>query len=122
MDATLLQAVVVIIISIVVLSVIAFGIRRFASSRSIAGNLPIRVIARQPLGNKAFLVIADIGNKRLLLGVTDHSVTLLATITPPPSPTQPATKPPMAGAPSQSNPAELSFRAYLSSIFQRTGK
>lgn len=122
MDATLMQAVVVITVSLILLGVMALVIRRVASSRSIAGNLSIRIIARQPLGNKASLVIADIGNKRLLLGVTDHNVTLLATITNPTSPSQLSTKPVTPAAPSQSTPAELSFRAYLSSIFQRTGK
>ena len=42
------------------------------------GDWPVvRVVSRQKIGRNAELVVVDYNNKRLLLGVTDGSVTVL---------------------------------------------
>jgi flagellar biogenesis protein FliO len=122
MDSTLVNAMLMLAASIAVLVLVAALVRRLASSRGIAQGIPIRIVARQPIAGKAMLVVADIGDKRLLLGVTEHSVTLLATLAAGVQPVQqPAPSKQPSAAPTVS-PAELSFRAYLSSMFQRSGK
>jgi flagellar protein FliO/FliZ len=59
------------------------GVIWFAQRRLIRGKLlqkavrEIRVVARQSLGSKASVVLIEADGKRLMLGVTDHSVTVL---------------------------------------------
>ncbi len=126
MDWTVVNAVLILIASIVVLAVIAIVVRRYAASRGSAHGLPIRIIARQPIAPKASVVIVDIGDKRLLLGVTEQSVTLLGSGTLlPPHKQQRSETSDQPGRPLRTAPpatAELSFRAYLSSLFQRSAK
>ncbi len=127
MDWTVINAALILISSIVVLAVIAVVVRRYATNRGSAHGLPIRIVARQPIAPKASVVIVDIGDKRLLLGVTEQTVTLLGSVTlshpphqQPPSQTTDQSPRPLRTAPPA--PAELSFRAYLSSLFQRSAK
>jgi len=126
MDSTLLNAALVLIVSIAVLAIAALGVRRFITGRASVHGMPIRIIARQPLAQKASLVIAEIGDKRLLLGVTEHNVTLLGTLAQEAAqhaPQRTATPPNSVPiTPPTAKPAELSFRAYLSSMFQRSSK
>ncbi|MCX7929226.1 MAG: flagellar biosynthetic protein FliO [Chlorobi bacterium] len=125
MDSNMLNALLVLLAGIAFLAIIAFILRRLASGRASTHGLPIRIISRQPIGGKAALVVADVGDKRLLLGVTEHSVTLLATLErTTSSTTSKTTAPRVTPAPQMHppSPAELSFRAYLASMFQRTEK
>ncbi|MCX8051928.1 MAG: flagellar biosynthetic protein FliO [Chlorobi bacterium] len=122
MDSTLVNAMLMLAASIAVLVLVAALVRRLASSRGIAQGIPIRIVARQPIAGKAMLVVADIGDKRLLLGVTEHSVTLLATLAAGAQPVQQPTPSKQPSAAPTVSPAELSFRAYLSSMFQRSSK
>ncbi len=130
MDWTVINAALILLASIVVLAVIAIVVRRFATNRGLVHGLPIRIIARQPIAPKASVVIVDIGDKRFLLGVTEQNVSLLGSfpITQPAQ--QPSSTPTAVTPPPQAikmprptpAPAELSFRAYLSSMFQRSTK
>ncbi|RMF33707.1 MAG: hypothetical protein D6747_06415 [Chlorobiota bacterium] len=126
MDWTLLNAALIVAAAVAVLAVLAIVVRRLSHVRSSGNSLSIRILARQPVGNKAMIVVVEIERKRVVLGVTEQSVSLLATLpeAPAPTPSRQATpqQPNHPRQPQPATPAELSFRAYLASMFQRSGK
>jgi|GEM_PF-1040857 len=125
MDWTIVNAALFLVASIVALAIVAVVLRRFARQRGSISGIPIRIIARQPLAPKATLVIVDVGDKRLLLGVTEQSINLLGTLagtSSQPFPKGEPSPPNSVRIPTAPAPAELSFRAYLSSLFQRSTK
>jgi len=126
MDWTLLNAALILAAAVVGLGVLAVVVRRLSPVRGGGNSIPIRILARQPLGSKALLVVAEIERQRVVLGVTEHTVSLLATLseTPAPTPSHQTTSPRSSHSqqPQPATPAELSFRAYLASMFQRSGK
>jgi flagellar protein FliO/FliZ len=72
-----------------VLGVIWFAQRRLSRGKLLQKAVrDIRVVARQSLGSKASVVLIEADGKRLMLGVTDHSVTVLDS-SPLPAPAQP---------------------------------
>ncbi len=125
MDWTIINAVIITCAAVGGLLGLAVLARRFTRTQSGGENIPLRILSRQPLTQKASLVIVDIGDKRLVLGVTEHTVTVLATLA---NGSPSAT---MRSAPSQERVLEplhtaphgdLSLRAYLTSMFQRSSK
>ena len=69
--------------------------------RSGKASAPVTVVARQGLGAKASVVVVDVEGERLVLGVTESSVTVLAASE---APTAPA---PLALVPGPTAPAPL---------------
>jgi flagellar protein FliO/FliZ len=62
-----------------VLGVIWYAQRRLGRGKLLHKVVrDIRVVARQSLGSKASVVVVEADGKRLVLGVTDHSVTVLS--------------------------------------------
>lgn len=121
-DWTVLNAAIVLTFSIIVLVGIAYTARRWIGGKASGQGTGFRILARQSLGSKASLVIVEVGDKRYLLGVTEHSVTMLGTISLPSQNTTPMPPPAPKSQQPITPPAELSFRAYLSSLFQRSEK
>ena len=66
-------------------------------------GLPIEVVARHAVGRRSSVALVRAGGKGLVLGVTDHTITVLAETDPdelvPPLPEQPAGTPVAATAP-----------------------
>lgn len=74
-----------------VLGVIWFAQRRLTKGKLLQKVVrEIRVVGRQSLGSKASVVLIEADGKRMMLGVTDHSITLLDSS---PAKTEPATAP-----------------------------
>lgn len=48
-------------------------------SRASAASEPVRIVTKQAISPKASVVIIDVGDTRLLLGVTEHAVSVLQT-------------------------------------------
>ena len=48
-------------------------------SRASAASKPVRIVTKQAISPKASVVIIDVGDTRLLLGVTEHAVSVLQT-------------------------------------------
>lgn len=82
-----------------VLGVIWFAQRRLTKGKLLQKVVrEIRVVGRQSLGSKASVVLIEADGKRMMLGVTDHSITLLDSS---PAKTDPAVQ----RQPAQSQPA-----------------
>jgi flagellar protein FliO/FliZ len=66
-------------------------------------GLPIEVVSRHAIGRRSSVALVRAGGKGLVLGVTDHTITVLAETDPdelvPPTPEQPARTPAAATAP-----------------------
>ncbi len=66
-------------------------------------GLPIEVVARHSIGRRSSVALVRAGGKGLVLGITDHTVTVLAETHPdelvPPTPEQPAGTPAATTAP-----------------------
>ncbi len=71
------------------------------------GPAEIEVLLRQPVGRRASISVVRAGNRALVLGVTDHTITLLAEDDPdvlvPLAPEAPRTASPADGSPSASS-------------------
>lgn len=63
----------------VVLAVLWFVQRRYARATGLRGKAadPISVVSRRGIGQKAAIVVVDMGGKRFMLGVTDQAVNVL---------------------------------------------
>lgn len=88
-----------------VLGVIWFAQRRLTKGKLLQKVVrEIRVVGRQSLGSKASVVLIEADGKRMMLGVTDHSITLLDSS---PAKTDPAVQPqPASTQPAQTQPAQ----------------
>jgi flagellar protein FliO/FliZ len=62
-----------------VLAVIWYAHRRITKGAGLTrSDRPITIVGRQSLGQKSSVVIVEADGKRLLLGVTDHTITVLS--------------------------------------------
>ena len=52
--------------------------KRFGNPAARLNKSPIKILSRQSIGPKQFIIIALIENKKYALGVTDHSIQLLS--------------------------------------------
>jgi flagellar protein FliO/FliZ len=80
--------------------------RRTGAGAAVGGRrrgLPIEVVARHSVGRRSSVALVRAGGRGLVLGVTDHTITLLAETDAdalvPPTPEQPAGTPAAATAP-----------------------
>lgn len=84
------------------------------------GPAEVEVLFRQPVGRRASVSVVRAGNRALVLGVTDHTVTLLAEDDPdvliPLAPETPRTASPADGSPSASS----AWTAVLDALRDRT--
>lgn len=148
MDGTVLKAFVTLVGCIAFLGAVLWWVKR-KTSRGQAGSqdIRIRIVARQPLGSKASVAVVEVGEKTLILGITEHSVTNLGVgsdipstpsaetrrsvpSAPPtfgPPPTYPPTAPPppfgsptvLPPATGRTEPQDLSIGGYLRTLFRR---
>lgn len=85
------------------------------------GPAEVEVLLRQPLGRRASLGVVRTGDRALVLGITEHSITLLGEGDPdvlvPIAPDAPRTAPRAGGAPSSSRPT---WMAVLDGVRDRT--
>ena len=63
--------------SLLVLLVALVGVRWWLRRQGTVGQQMVRVIARTGLARGAVLTVVQAGDRHLLLGVTDHQITLL---------------------------------------------
>lgn len=103
MDTLFLALRVVVSLS-AVLGVIWFAQRRLTKGKLLQKVVrEIRVVGRQSLGSKASVVLIEADGKRMMLGVTDHSITLLDSS--PAKADHNAAAPPKTVSPSQPQPS-----------------
>jgi flagellar protein FliO/FliZ len=79
-------------------------------------GLPVEIIARHAVGRRSSVALVRAGGRGLVLGVTDHTITLLAEtdvdeLLPPPPPEQPAGTPAATTTP---------WTAFLETVRERT--
>ena len=74
----LVRLVVAVVVVIGLLLLIAKLTRRVGIRADGSAGPAIRMISRQPLGRNASIAVVRAGDRTLVLGVTDHSVTLLS--------------------------------------------
>lgn len=60
-----------------VIYALAWLVKRQQGMKGIA-NLPMRTLAVLPLGHKEKLILVEIGNKQILLGMTPHNINCLS--------------------------------------------
>jgi flagellar protein FliO/FliZ len=68
-------------VTIVILAVIFFGARWYKKNilnEKMPNGTAMRIVSRQVIGHGQSLVIAHVEGKKILLGVTDHQINLLA--------------------------------------------
>lgn len=86
------------------------------------GPAEIEVLLRQPVGRRASISVVRAGNRALVLGVTDHTITLLAEDDPdvlvPLAPEMPRTVSPADGPPSASS----AWTAVVDALRDRTAR
>jgi flagellar protein FliO/FliZ len=109
----------------VVLGLLALAARAakaggFGGARRAAA--PIAILARQGVARSASVVVVRAADRALVLGVTDHTISLLAEVDPSAMETQeaePARTPVLAGAP-YGDPRTPSWRDPLDALRERT--
>lgn len=65
---------------VILIPVVLFGIKKLQGLQHKYGKTPIQVLSVQALGTKEKLVVVEIEQQRLLLGVTSQSISLLKTL------------------------------------------
>lgn len=79
MDGTIFKAFVTLIGCIAFLWAVLWLVKRKTSGGQVGSQeLRIRIIARQALSGKASIMVVEVGEKVMTLGVTEHSVTILS--------------------------------------------
>ncbi len=83
-------------------------------------GLPVEVLARHALGRRASVAVIRAGDRGLVLGITDHTVTLLAEADPdeferPTSPISPESSP-------RTGPTATPWKALLTTVQDRTAR
>ncbi len=103
------------VLAVIILLILACGwlARRFgfAPRRGVRGQNDLKASASYQLGQRERVVIIDVEDARLVLGVTAQQITHLHTL--PPRPPQESSEPPAATA---------DFRQVLQSLIKRPGK
>src|SRR5690606_5718691 len=80
-EADVLRVIVALVFILMVLLAGAWAVRRAGLARG-AGTQSLRVLASQNLGGRALVVIVEVEDARLVLGVTAQQVNLLHTLPP----------------------------------------
>lgn len=73
------------IISLIVVSLFGIGVTLFArryskSKMKIGGNVNIQIISQQSLGPKKNLTVINVAGENILIGVTDHNISLIKSL------------------------------------------
>ena len=111
----------------VVLALLALAAKA-AQSRGFGGaarrtTAPVAVLARQGLSKSSSVVVVRTADRALVLGVTDHAISLLAEVDPsamePPTP-EPARTPVLVGAPEAGPARTPSWRDAIDAMRDRT--
>lgn len=87
MDQLLLAARVVLSLGVVI--ALMWGLTRVARGRQTVKGVPIDVIARTPMGKHSSVVVVRVEGRGLVLGVTEHQMTMLAEVELTPEPAAP---------------------------------
>jgi flagellar biogenesis protein FliO len=74
--------------SLVILFGALFALRWWARRQGTVGGQLVRVVSRTGLSRGAMLAVVQVGDKRLLVGATDHAVNVLTEL-PPEDPAEP---------------------------------
>lgn len=95
----------------------------FGNGGSRRSTAPVAILARQGLAKSASVVVVRAADRALVLGVTDHAISLLAEVDPslldPPSP-EPARTPVLVGAPDAGPVRTPSWRNAIDAMRDRT--
>lgn len=78
MDQALLALRVVLSLGVVI--ALMWGLTKVARGRQTVRGVPIDVIARTPMGKHSSVVIVKVEGRGLVLGVTEHQMTMLAEV------------------------------------------
>lgn len=108
MDESLLKAFFSLAACVVSLLVVYYFVKKYATRKGKVASedgASFSIISRQPLPPKGMIYLVGIGGRRLLIGATEHNVSLLADIT---GNDSPAASPALASRMAQSFPAEQS--------------
>ncbi|TBR43169.1 flagellar biosynthetic protein FliO [Marinomonas agarivorans] len=60
--------------------IVLFGLKKLQGLQHKYGKTPIQIVSVQPLGTKEKLVVVEVEQQRLLLGVTGQNIALLKTL------------------------------------------
>ncbi|WP_110656024.1 flagellar biosynthetic protein FliO [Salinicola halimionae] len=85
------------LVVIAIILACAWLLKRIGPNRR-AGTQHLRVVASTPVGQRERVVIVEVADRWLVLGVGGGQVTKLDTLDPPAAPTAGATTPPVAGS------------------------
>ena len=69
-----------VVLSLAVVIALMWGLTRVARGRQTVRGVPIDVIARTPMGKHSSVVIVKVEGRGLVLGVTEHQMTMLAEV------------------------------------------
>jgi flagellar biogenesis protein FliO len=130
MDTSLLALLVRVVVSLAVVLGLMAGagsvLRRsglagtaVAGRRGLRRTLPVEIVARHGLSRGASVAVVRLGGRGLVLGVTDHQVTLLTEIDPAELDTPPAEQPAGPAAPGI-GAGSLPWKVALEQLRERT--
>ncbi|NRP14438.1 MULTISPECIES: flagellar biosynthetic protein FliO [unclassified Marinobacterium] len=79
MDSSIsfVQPLVGLVVTFVILGLVLWGVKALQNKRNIFGSRSIQIIEAASVGTRERVVIADVGGRRLVLGVTAQNVNLL---------------------------------------------
>jgi flagellar biosynthetic protein FliO len=79
MDSSIsfVQPLVGLVVTFVFLGLVLWGVKALQNKRNIFGSRSIQIIEAASVGTRERVVIADVGGRRLVLGVTAQNVNLL---------------------------------------------
>lgn len=69
-----------VVLSLAVVLGMMWALSRVMRPKGGVRGLPVDVIARTPLGKRASVAVLRVGDRGLLVGVTDHAVSLIAEV------------------------------------------
>lgn len=78
-EESVIKAFVVMFAAVAILGGLLYLLKRFAAKNNLNKNVPgIKVLSKVPLQSKASLFVIKVGDKTLLVGVSDRSISTLA--------------------------------------------
>ena len=69
-----------VVVSLAVVIGLMWAISRLTKGRTTTKGVPLEIVSRAAVGKKAAVVVLRIGERGLVVGVTEHSMSLLAEI------------------------------------------
>lgn len=76
-----------VVVSLAVVLGLMWAVARAMRHRAVTRTVPLEVVSRAPLGRKSSVVVLRVGDERgMVVGVTDHQVTLLGEVDLPAAP------------------------------------